>query len=171
MGSLLYLVAALVGLAFPRAEAPRVPADCPATPGQEVVDRVNAERAAHGLAPYRVNLNLQRAALAHARDLSHGDESGHRGSDGSDPATRAERAGYVWSWIGENVAAGQASPSDVVEAWMGSQAHRHNVLDRRFQEVGVGFEPEAASRWGTYWVMMFGARQDGTPYVGAECNP
>jgi uncharacterized protein YkwD len=41
-----------------------------------------------------------------------------RGSDGSDLATRAKRAGFNTYPIGENVAAGQTSALQVVAAWM-----------------------------------------------------
>lgn len=149
---------------------PPASAQCPETPGQAVVDLVNAERAKEGLAPYRVSLRLHEAALGHARDLASGPESGHAGSDGSDPSMRADRVGYRWSWIGENVAAGQRSPAEVVAGWMASPPHRHNVLDPRFEEVGVGYVSKDASRFVTYWVMVFGARQvadDGW----VPCNP
>jgi len=146
-------------------------ADCPPTPGQQVVDLVNAERVARGLAPYGVSFRLHEAASAHARDLASGPDAGHRGSDGSDPSGRADRVGYRWVWIGENVAAGQRTPGEVDDEWMGSEPHRHNILDVRFTQVAVGFEPEAASRWGTYWVMMFGSTEDPDAYTGQACNP
>ena len=43
--------------------------------------------------------------------------------------------------VGENIAwgiAGAARPSWVVRAWMRSPGHRHNLLSRRFRDVGLG---------------------------------
>jgi len=165
VGLVLFALPMLLG----SAGVPR--ADCPQTPAQIVMDLVNAERAKQGLSPLQVNLRLHEAALAHAKDLASGPESGHVGSDGSDPAQRADAAGYEWIRIGENVAAGQTLESEVVRAWMDSKAHRDNILGRQFREAAVGFEPDTASRWGTYWVMIFGTRDDRDVSGDAECNP
>jgi uncharacterized protein YkwD len=145
--------------------------DCPETPGQIVMELVNAERAKQGLGALRVNPKLHQAAQAHARELAAGADAGHLGRDGSGPAERADRVGYEWTSIGENVAAGQSTAAEVVTVWMGSPPHRQSILDARFQEAAVGFEPDSASRWGTYWVMVFGARDGIEESPGQECNP
>ena len=40
---------------------------------------------------------------------------------------------------GENIASGQASPEEVMKAWMDSPGHRANILNSKFQYIGVGF--------------------------------
>jgi uncharacterized protein YkwD len=118
-----------------------------------------------------VNLRLYEAAQAHAEDLASGPNAGHAGSDGSDPALRAERVGYGWTRIGENVAAGQTSAAEAVQVWMDSEPHRQNMLNEHFTETAVGFEADASSLWGTYWVMVFGTRDADEEEGGEVCNP
>src|SRR5690606_34383868 len=64
------------------------------------------------------NEKLARAAQLHADDMASHDFMSHTGSDGSDAADRISREGYQWSAIGENVAAGQTSPEQVMDSWL-----------------------------------------------------
>jgi uncharacterized protein YkwD len=59
--------------------------------------------------------------------------------------------------IGENLAAGQTSPEQVVTQWMNSPGHRENMLQERFTEVGVGLRE--GGDYGLYWVLEFGYPQ------------
>lgn len=98
---------------------------------------------------------LRKAAAAHAADMAARGSMGHAGSDGSTPAMRAERAGYDWREIGENVATGQATAEQVVAEWLGSPHHCANIMSADFTEMGVAF---AASPSGVYWAQVLGAR-------------
>lgn len=40
--------------------------------------------------------------------------------------------------VAENLFAGDATPAEVVEAWMGSPGHRNNIVDPTLQQIGVG---------------------------------
>ena len=40
--------------------------------------------------------------------------------------------------------------------WMNSRGHRHNILTPEFRDAGVGVVDARGSRWGSYWVMMYG---------------
>ena len=68
-------------------------------------------------------------------------------------AERAMAAEYNYLAVGENLAAGIAAPEDVVEAWLGSAAHREIMLDPAFTRTGM------AVRYGgeneVYWVQVF----------------
>jgi uncharacterized protein YkwD len=99
---------------------------------------------------------LDRAALAHARDMAAHGNSGHTGSDGSSPDERATRAGYRWSRIAENVAAGQSTPEQVVADWVRSARHCTNLMDPAYPEMGVGFAADPKSAAGIYWSQLFG---------------
>lgn len=59
-----------------------------------------------------------------------------------------------WNRVGENIAYGQRSESQVVEAWMNSRGHRANIMNERFTHVGFGY---AVDKNGTpYWCSVFG---------------
>jgi len=100
---------------------------------------------------------LQRAALAHARDMAERSILSHGGDDGSTPAERATRAGYRWHVVGENIAAGQSTPELVVAEWVRSPRHCSNLMSVDFSEMGIAYAVEPRSAKGIYWVQMFGA--------------
>ena len=79
---------------------------------------------------------LQRAARAHSRDMIRSDYFEH-GSVGP----RLKRAGYAWRTYGENIAWGsgsRGSAGSIFKGRMNSSGHRHNVLNGRLREVGIG---------------------------------
>jgi uncharacterized protein YkwD len=80
----------------------------------------------------------------------------HTGKDRSDPGRRAQRAGYRWTQIGENIAAGQGSPEDVVAGWLASPGHCANIMGRDFREMGAAYAIGRDSEAGIYWTQMFG---------------
>lgn len=145
----------------------RIPAAADA-PGVaiEVLQRVNQARGVarncgserFGAAPpLRASALLTRAAQLHARDMARNDFLAHEGSDGSQPSRRAERVGYRWKRIGENVAGGPESAAEVVDGWLASPGHCHNIMERNFTEMGIGFAANEDSELLIYWSQMFGS--------------
>lgn len=97
---------------------------------------------------------LHSIALAHARDMAARGVLTHAGQDGSTPAERVTRAGYRWRFTGENIAAGQPTPEQVVAGWLASPRHCANIMDPDFTEMGVGYAVEPASAKGIYWTQV-----------------
>jgi uncharacterized protein YkwD len=113
----------------------------------------DARRAA-GAGPLAVDERLSAAALVQARDNARRRLDTHLGSDGSTAGVRVTRAGYRWSEVGENAAAGQRDALEAVRAWLRSPGHRRNLLDPAFVHLGAAF---ADAGDGTrYWVVTFG---------------
>lgn len=56
---------------------------------------------------------------------------------------------------GENIAAGQSSPQEVVEDWMNSPGHRANILDESYTALGVGYYYNSSGLYRSYWVQLF----------------
>jgi uncharacterized protein YkwD len=105
--------------------------------------------------PLRVSRKLNEAAADHARDMMKKRYFEHRGSDGSQPKDRVLRAGYKSRLTGENIALGPESAEEVVAGWLDSPGHCANIMDPRFQEIGVGFAT-GKKRGQIYWVQNFG---------------
>lgn len=99
---------------------------------------------------------LDRAAIAHARDMASRSQMEHAGFDGSTPGERATRAGYRWGRIGENVAAGQATPELAVASWLESPRHCANLMDPAYTEMGIGFASDSGNVATIYWAQVFG---------------
>jgi uncharacterized protein YkwD len=104
---------------------------------------LNSERASHGLAPLASEATLESAATAYSQAMVRQRFFAHVSPGGQTLSQRLRT--YVASagnWAtGENLAWGEgtlATPAAIVRNWMLSPAHRDNILDRRFEEIGVG---------------------------------
>lgn len=103
------------------------------------------------------NDKLTQAATGHSVDMMSNNFFSHTGSNGSTLAQRIEAAGYSWSSIGENIAAGQTSINTVVDGWVASPGHCANIMNPQFQHVGVACVRGAAGNtYSTYWTMELG---------------
>lgn len=129
-----------------------------------VLASVNAARAQAGCGALRMNAQLVTAAQGHAQAMAAKNFFGHQGKDGSKLASRIKRAGYRYSNAAENIAAGQSSPAEVMQAWLGSSGHRKNMLNCNLTETGIAvvYQPDDAPLKGQkyaykyYWVQVFG---------------
>jgi uncharacterized protein YkwD len=119
----------------------------------EVVDIVNARRAASGCGAISVDPRLTAAARAHSTDMATRGYFDHTSPDGVEFATRITQAGYRWSMAAENIAMGQSSPAEVMDAWMNSEGHRSNILNCRLVHLGVGLAYDGRDR--PYWTQEF----------------
>lgn len=117
---------------------------------------LNSLRAANGAGPLTWCATLEVAAQRHSEDQASEAVMSHTGSDGSTPWERLGRAGYLgWTVAAENVASGSQTVAEVVDAWMGSEGHRRNILDPAYSHLGAGLAYDA--RGVTYWTQNFGA--------------
>ncbi len=117
----------------------------------ECVVGLNQERAAVGAAPLRVELRVSLAAFGHSTDQASAQKLSHSDGAGTNAGLRLQAVGYSWSTWGENVAAGQADCATVTAAWLGSSAHRANILNPLFRDVGIGMVIGANGV--PYWTM------------------
>ncbi|MBT8766521.1 CAP domain-containing protein [Metapseudomonas boanensis] len=134
--------------------------------GKALLAQVNAARAKPRMCgrqrfaaarPLAWNSALGAAAQEHSRAMANGNYFAHRGHDGDSPADRARAAGYRGRQIGENIAAGQGSPSKAMEGWLASPGHCANLMNPRFTQVGAAYATQSRSDAGIYWTMLFGA--------------
>lgn len=117
-----------------------------------VVASVNWHRANAGLGGLTVDARLSKAAQGHSLDMANRQTMTHTGSDGLNAGQRIWLNGYgAWTWA-ENVAAGQVTPDQVMQAWMNSSGHRRNILNGRMVNIGVG--AAQGSNGVIYWTMV-----------------
>jgi hypothetical protein len=128
-----------------------------------VIELVNQERAKNGLGPVWENGALTNVAESYALYMATANFFSHTGLDGSSLSSRAGAAGYTgWTWLGENIAAGQTTPDAVFQAWMNSPGHRANILSDKAREIGIGHAVTTTSRYKHYWAMELGDRAGAT---------
>lgn len=131
----------------------------------EVLQRVNQARAVArrcgdqdlaSAAPLKPSATLNDTAQEHASDMARHSYFSHTGRDGSQVGERARRSGYAWQRVGENLAAGQATPAEAVQGWLDSPGHCANLMHPAFTEMGLAFALSPQSREGIYWVQVLG---------------
>jgi uncharacterized protein YkwD len=82
----------------------------------------------------------------------------HTGSNGSSVGNRATSAGYSWTAIGENIAAGTSysAVGAVIQGWIDSPGHCVNLMRSSYKELGAAKVSNASSSYKVYWTQVFG---------------
>jgi uncharacterized protein YkwD len=124
---------------------------------------VNKERNARRLPGLRGNGRLDRSAQGWTNDMITHRDFTH----GADFASRISAAGFDWSNVAENIAAGFQTPASVVHAWMRSTGHCQNILSPVYRMVGTGVAggAPAGNENGT-WTQDFGLWMGQNPASG-----
>lgn len=127
-----------------------VPVNETASVEQEVTNLVNQERAKAGLAPLKLDWELSRVAKFKSQDMHDRNYFSHTSPTYGSPFNMMKDFGINYRTAGENIAKGQRSAKEVVNAWMNSSGHRANILNKNFTHIGVGYVKD-----GNYWTQMF----------------
>lgn len=115
----------------------------------EVVTLVNAERTKQGIAPLTARNDLNEYAQLRSTEIV--SNFAHERPDGASPLDYVMSLSGVMR-SGENIAWGQSTPEEVMNAWMNSDGHRKNILNPDFTLIGVGcFESNGRK----YWTQIF----------------
>jgi len=117
---------------------------------KQVVELTNKERAKNGLAPLTLDTELSKVARVKSQDMSTNNYFDHTSPTYGSPFDMMKQFGISYKAAGENIAKGQATPEEVVEAWMNSEGHRANILSSKFTHIGVGYVAK-----GNYWTQQF----------------
>ena len=116
----------------------------------EVIRLVNDQRAKNGLKALNTNWELSRVARYKSQDMVSHRYFSHTSPTYGSPFQMIKAFGLTYRTAGENIAYGQRTPQDVVNAWMNSSGHRANILNASYTQIGVGYVPS-----GHYWTQMF----------------
>lgn len=120
---------------------------------EQVAALVNQERSKHGLKPMKLNWELSRVARYKSQDMIDKNYFSHTSPTYGSPFTMMKNFGISYRAAGENIAAGQKTPQEVMNAWMNSEGHRKNILSSQYTEIGVGYAKGGS--YGHYWTQMF----------------
>jgi len=123
---------------------------------QNLLALINAERSKQDLPALKANLQLFEVARAHAANMAKQRALDHK-LDGKTPYDRIKDAGYKYALAAENLARGDVSLTEIVQAWMKSKMHRENILDTEFKEIGIGLAKDGMGE--TYYTQVFAAPQ------------
>ena len=105
---------------------------------QKVLDQTNQERQKLGLSPLKYNSTLSASATNKANDMFADNYWAHNAPDGKVPWDFFKEAGYHYTVAGENLARDFYNTSSLIKAWMNSPTHRANIVNGKYQEIGIG---------------------------------
>jgi uncharacterized YkwD family protein len=105
----------------------------------QVVTLVNQQRAKAGLKPLAVDKALAAMALDKAKDMYNNHYFDHTSPTYGSPFDMMTSYGIRYTYAGENIAMGQKTPQEVMNAWMNSPGHKQNILSPNYMKIGVGY--------------------------------
>ncbi|MEE3393908.1 MAG: CAP domain-containing protein [Lachnospiraceae bacterium] len=120
---------------------------------KKVLKLVNKERKKRGLKKLKLRSRMNKAARIRAKETSK--SFSHTRPDGTLCFSVFQDLDIPYTMVGENIAAGQQSPEEVVDSWMHSEGHRANILSKYYRYMGLGLCKKSNSEYGYYWVQEF----------------
>lgn len=120
---------------------------------EAVLKLVNAERAKQGLSALKLSSKITEIANMKAKDMAQNNYFAHNSPTYGTPFEMLQRFGVTYRTAGENIAAGQRTPEEVMQSWMNSSGHRANILNSSYTEIGIGYYKGGS--YGVYWVQQF----------------
>jgi uncharacterized protein YkwD len=109
--------------------------------------------------PLKMESRLRCSSRLHSKYMAETGTFDHTQANGSTPFDRMKAAGYTFNAAGENIAAGQRTPKEVVDGWLKSDGHCANIMNPSFAELGVGYimvTSGPGAKFRTFWTQNFG---------------
>jgi len=125
---------------------------------EKVIELANRDRKDKGISELVENKKLSRAAMDKAEDMILKNYFSHTSSEGITPWHWIEKENYDYNYAGENLAMDFASAEKMNEAWLASPTHRNNILNQKYEDIGVAVKEGVISGHATVLVVqMFGS--------------
>jgi hypothetical protein len=135
----------------------------------QVLRETNQERAKVGASELVLNDKLNAAALAKAQYMFDKQFWAHNAPDGTNPWKFIKDAQYQYSVAGENLARDFSNTDDMVAAWMASPTHKANIVNTRYQDIGIAVvDGKLLGEETTLVVQMFGTPRTSLTVPKAE---
>lgn len=123
----------------------------------EVLRLVNIERTNVGVAPLVLDEALCNAANMRAIEMDCTGVFGHKRPNDHSCFEVYDICNVEWqNACGENIAAGQATPEEVMNSWLGSAGHKANILSPEYTKMGLGYSVGLSNgQYRGYWAQEF----------------
>ena len=133
-----------------------------------IISLTNQSRQAAGIKALAENAKLDEAAQTKAEDMLKNQYFAHNSPQGKVPWDFIKGAGYSYLIAGENLAVNFTDAESVENAWMNSPSHKANLLNRNYDEIGIGIaQGQFQGRQATFVVQMFGDPAEQTVKVSS----
>ncbi len=105
---------------------------------QSVYEQTNEQRVKDGLPPVHFSPTLSKSAVDKANDMFAENYWAHNSPSGKTPWEFIKASGYQYSIAGENLAKDFYDTDSMMKAWMNSPTHKANIVNQKYQEIGIG---------------------------------
>lgn len=103
-----------------------------------MVEITNGERTKACLKPFKVNNILSKVSRIKSLAMNDKNYFDYISPTYVSPFDMMKHFGISYSYVAENIAKGQKTPEEVVNAWMNSSGHSANILNGNLDQTGVG---------------------------------
>lgn len=117
---------------------------------------LNAYRQQNGRDTVKFSSNLNRAAAWMSNDMLTKNYFEHTDSFNRQPFQRIADCGYAGLGTGENIATGQETAQEALDAWKASASHNQVMLNPTYTVIGI-------ARSGGLWTLDLGTTDDSAP--------
>ncbi|GAC1574572.1 MAG: hypothetical protein NVS3B9_6410 [Candidatus Doudnabacteria bacterium] len=126
-----------------------------------ILELTNQSRKAYSLSELQMNSALTLAAQKKAADMVKYQYFSHNSPGGKTPWDFIKGQGYNYIIAGENLAINFYDSQALENAWMNSPGHKANILNRDFQDIGIGVvQGEYKGVKAIFVVQLFGTSVD-----------
>jgi uncharacterized protein YkwD len=117
---------------------------------EEVIILTNKYRQEQHLKPLTENKLLNQSATLKGQDMIARNYWSHDAPDGTKPWAFFTKVGFLYTYVGENLARDFATPQDAVTSWINSPSHKENLISPKFSQIGVAVLYHADSHYFQY---------------------
>ncbi|MCX5811878.1 MAG: CAP domain-containing protein [Proteobacteria bacterium] len=142
-----------------------------------IISLTNITRVQNGIYELRENRLLNAIAEERVKDMFKKQYIGHVSPTGEGPSEVAQKVGYRYKYIGENIGSGMFIDNQkIINGWMQSPGHRQNLLSPKADEIGAAVLKDKMQGLDTWIaVQIFGLQSPpvttDAAHRSAECIP
>jgi uncharacterized protein YkwD len=104
--------------------------------------------------PVNWNINLEKAAYLHSKDMFENKYFSHVSKNGVEPSARILAQNYFFKSFAENIYAASGfmpTPEEIIKQWVNSPTHCANIMNPDFKDMGIG-------GYQNHWTQLFGSK-------------
>lgn len=136
-----------------------------------LIEFANSSRKELGIKPLKESRELNYAAYLKAQDMIEKGYFSHYSPEGTSPWFWLNRAGYDYEMAGENLAIGFLNSEQVHRAFMNSLLHKENILNQKYQEIGIAVLQGNFQGKETVLVIQYFGKEKSKTLIGQSALP
>ena len=125
----------------------------------EAAALISAYRQSKGKSAVHVDPTLMAIARVHSNRMAAADTMTHVLPGEGSFQDRLRAGGYQAGMAAENVAAGQTTLAEVLQAWKNSPSHNENLLEEHIDEIGIAVSIASGGKYKYFWTLVLGKKR------------